>query len=80
MKNVPIPQLEQWLGHSTINMTMRYAHLAPSHGAELDSDPNGIRTAGQSFQENPGATRPCDGFPRNCQQFGPLSSFRGRPC
>jgi integrase len=42
MKNVPIPQLQQWLGHSTINMTMRYAHLAPGAGAHfikaLDGD------------------------------------------
>ncbi len=35
MKNVPIPQLQQWLGHSTINMTMRYAHLAPGAGAHF---------------------------------------------
>ena len=26
---VPILQVQQWLGHSTIQMTMRYAHLAP---------------------------------------------------
>jgi len=27
MKGVPIPQIQQWMGHSTITMTMRYAHL-----------------------------------------------------
>ncbi len=30
---VPIMQVQQWLGHSTIAMTMRYAHLAPGSGA-----------------------------------------------
>ena len=27
--------MQDWLGHSTITMTMRYSHLAPGHGAEL---------------------------------------------
>ena len=35
MRNVPIPQIQQWMGHSTITMTMRYAHLAPGSGADL---------------------------------------------
>jgi integrase len=26
---LPLPQVQKWMGHSTINMTMRYAHLAP---------------------------------------------------
>lgn len=30
---VPLKQVQEWLGHSTIHMTMRYAHLAPSSGA-----------------------------------------------
>lgn len=29
---VPIRQVQDWLGHSTIMMTMRYAHLAPGSG------------------------------------------------
>jgi hypothetical protein len=32
---VPLRQVQDWLGHSTITMTMRYSHLAPGHGAEL---------------------------------------------
>ena len=28
-------QVQAWLGHSTIAMTMRYAHLAPGQGHEL---------------------------------------------
>ena len=32
---VPIRQVQEWLGHSTIMMTMRYAHLAPGGGADL---------------------------------------------
>jgi integrase len=30
---VPIKQVQEWLGHTTIHMTMRYAHLAPTSGA-----------------------------------------------
>ena len=34
MAGVPIIQVQQWMGHSTIAMTMRYAHLAPGAGAD----------------------------------------------
>lgn len=30
---VSLKQVQEWLGHSTIDMTMRYAHLAPTTGA-----------------------------------------------
>ena len=33
----PLNQVQSWLGHSTITMTMRYAHLAPGSGAEFIS-------------------------------------------
>ena len=36
-QNVPLPQVQAWLGNSTITMTMRYAHLAPNAGSELIS-------------------------------------------
>ncbi len=35
MAGVPIRQVQEWMGHATITMTMRYAHLAPGGGAEL---------------------------------------------
>lgn len=35
MAGVPLPQIQAWMGHSTITMTMRYAHLAPGGGDEL---------------------------------------------
>lgn len=35
MRGVPIRVLQEWLGHSSIEMTMRYAHLSPSFGNEL---------------------------------------------
>ena len=31
---VPLVQVQQWLGHSSITMTMRYAHLAPGDGRQ----------------------------------------------
>jgi len=33
MAGVPLPQVQQWMGHSTIGMTMRYSHLSPAAGA-----------------------------------------------
>jgi hypothetical protein len=35
MASVPVRQVQDWMGHSTITMTMRYAHLAPDGGADL---------------------------------------------
>jgi hypothetical protein len=34
MAGVPIIQVRQWMEHSTIAMTMRYAHLSPGAGAD----------------------------------------------
>lgn len=49
MAGTPLRQVQEWLGHSTIVMTMRYSHLAPNGGQEfiaaLDRDPNGNLTA-----------------------------------
>jgi integrase len=30
----PIRQVQEWMGHATITMTMRYAHLSPGGGRE----------------------------------------------
>jgi integrase len=35
MRGVPLIQVQQWLGHSSITMTMRYAHLGPGAGSSL---------------------------------------------
>ena len=32
---VPLRQVQDWLGHSTIAMTIRYSHLAPGSGKEM---------------------------------------------
>jgi hypothetical protein len=31
MRGGPLPALQRLLGHATLAMTMRYAHLAPEH-------------------------------------------------
>lgn len=33
--NVPLRQVQEWLGHSTITMTMRYSHLGPGGNSVL---------------------------------------------
>jgi integrase len=35
VKGVPIRQVQEWLGHATVTMTMRYAHLAPNGNNDL---------------------------------------------
>lgn len=44
---VPIRVVQEWMGHSTITMTMRYSHLAPNTGADLIAvlESNGNQTA-----------------------------------
>jgi site-specific recombinase XerD len=46
---VPLRQVQEWLGHSTINMTVRYAHLAPGSGASLilALEPSAVATTWQ---------------------------------
>lgn len=47
----PLRQVQEWLGHSTVLMTMRYAHLAPGGGREfltaLEAQNHGHLTATQ---------------------------------
>jgi integrase len=35
MHGIPIRQVQEWLGHATLTMTLRYAHLAKSVGDDL---------------------------------------------
>jgi integrase len=35
MAGTPLRQVQEWLGHSSIVMTMRYSHLAPGGGREF---------------------------------------------
>ena len=35
MGGTPLRQVQEWLGHSTIQMTMRYSHLSPGGGREF---------------------------------------------
>ena len=34
-RGISIRQVQEWLGHTTIAMTMRYSHLAPGSGSDL---------------------------------------------
>ena len=36
LQGVPVNVLQQWLGHSTLTMTMRYVHLAGDHHSYVD--------------------------------------------
>ena len=51
---VPIRRVQDWLGHSTIAMTMRYSHLAPGSGSDFVQaleNPAAVATTWQ--RENP---------------------------
>lgn len=37
MAGVSIWKISRWLGHSSVQMTMRYAHLAPQHDPDIDA-------------------------------------------
>jgi integrase len=50
----PLRQVQEWLGHSTILMTMRYAHLAPGVGREFLSALDG-KDVGQYLGRSGGA-------------------------
>ncbi len=43
----PLRQVQDWLGHSTIIMTMRYSHLAPGGGREFLAALDGAEKFGQ---------------------------------
>jgi integrase len=50
MAGVPLRQVQDWMGHSTIAMTMRYSHLVPGQGADLIralEDPSAVATTWQ---------------------------------
>ena len=46
MAGTPMRRVQEWMGHSTLTMAMRYAHLAPGGGREfieaLDGSPVGV--------------------------------------
>jgi len=59
MRGIPIPQIQQWLGHSSIVVTMRYAHLSRGVGDDLiqrlnptPQGPAGGRGAGLEHMES----------------------------
>ena len=48
---VPLNQIQHWLAHSTITMTMRYVHLAPGSGADLITAPETPTSVAASWQQ-----------------------------
>lgn len=56
MAGVPLRQVQDWMGHSTITMTMRYSHLAPGSGADLIRalDGAGVATTSQKAGDGEG--------------------------
>jgi len=58
MRGVPLKAVQELLGHASMEMTMRYAHLAPevrSHAVEVLDEP---ATSEETARENPGQHAP----------------------
>tara|TARA_Y100001934_G_C11757497_1_gene497675 strand:- start:224 stop:397 length:174 start_codon:yes stop_codon:yes gene_type:complete len=49
MRNVPLKAVQELLGHSTIEMTMRYAHLSPDVRRDAVSMLDGQDNFGQQL-------------------------------
>lgn len=61
MAGVPLRQVQEWLGHSTITMTMRYSHMAPGTGEAIRvlDEPSTRRAVAVALQCGPeGGRRP----------------------
>ena len=58
MRGVTLKELQELLGHASLSMTMRYAHLAPEHLRSAVSRLEGLtasaQTASGSTQERSG--------------------------
>lgn len=56
MRGAPLKAVQELLGHATMEMTMRYAHLAPAarrEAVQLLVQPNGHRAATGSAGSHP---------------------------
>jgi hypothetical protein len=83
MANVPVRQIQHWMGHSTIAVTMRYMHLAPGGGREFSDaleadDPANRITRSPGLLVITGKKR-CDpsGIRNCCEASGKNQVWRG---
>jgi integrase len=60
MRGIPIRQIQEWMGHADINVTMRYAHLSQGVGDELIQRlaprPSGGASRGAARSQHMGST------------------------
>ena len=65
MRGIPIRQVQEWLGHGSIVVTMRYAHLARGLGDELIRRLAPQRAADPQHTDDPQNSNPSE-FPPRC--------------
>jgi hypothetical protein len=74
MRGVSLKELQELLGHSTLAMTMRYAHLAPEHLRAAVGRLEGLTSAQPTGPSAQGSTQEPVTVGRSQQRAGPLGA------
>jgi integrase len=74
MRGVSLKELQELLGHSTLAMTMRYAHLAPEHLRAAVGRLEGLISAQPTEPSAQGSTQEPVTVGRSQQRAGPLGA------
>ncbi len=78
MRGVPLKAVQELMGHATIDMTMRYAHLSPNVKKDAVRALDVVRPRGTLGAHRPGGRRPEMKKPPSLKDLEALSGCPGR--